>query len=287
MTLPFTRILAATDMSARSDRAVERAFQLGAALDLPVSVLLVLDDALPADVLAPLHEKTRTQLEAFCARCADDADHTVSIQSGDPTEELLKAVDAKTLLVMGPHRPRPFLDALRETTMQRVTRRTDATILLAKAPVIGPYEQILSLVDYGGASTAALKLGAELAPNAVLTAAHAISVPYSGMLETTGAVQMDIQASFQHETEEQDKHWRETTALPDRLAPDTVMTQAPPLGLVEELTRDGRYDLITAGAHGRVGAARSILGSIALDLIRNPPCDVLVTRVSTSGADRD
>lgn len=278
MTLPFNRILVATDMSARSDRAVERAFQLGRALELPVSALLVLDDALPDDLLTPLHEKAKMQLEAICARNAEGVSYTVSIQPGDPPEELLRAVDGDTLLVMGKHRPRPFLDALRETTMQRVTRRTEATVLVACIPVIGPYEQILSLVDFGASSTAALKLGAELAPEAGLTAAHAISVPYAGVLESTGAVQMDIQASFQHETAEQDKHWRQNSDLPDRLDPETVMTQAPPLGLVHELTRDGHYDLITAGAHGRVGAARSILGSIALDLIRKPPCDVLLTR---------
>ncbi len=179
---------------------------------------------------------------------------------------------------MGPHRPRPFLDGLRETTMQRVTRRTEASVLLATTPVVGAYQKILSLVDYGGSSTAALKLGSDLAPDAGITAAHAISVPYSGMLETTGAVQMDLQASFLHETEEQDKTWRQETDLPGRLESKTVLTQAPPMGLVEELTRDGSYDLITAGAHGRVGAARSILGSLALDLIRNPPCDVLLTR---------
>ncbi len=278
MTLPFNRILVATDMSARSDRALERAFQLGGALTLPVTALLVLDDALPADLLAPLHEKVEKQLTAICDRNAGDAEYQVTIQPGDPTEELLKAVDGDTLLVMGPHRPRPFLDALRETTMQRVTRRTNASVLLVTAPMVGTYENILSLVDFGPASTAALKLGAELAPNATLTAAHAINIPYSGMLETTGAVQMDLQACFLRESELQDREWRRDTELPDRLEPKTILTQTAPLGLVHHLTRDGRYDLVTAGAHGRVGAARSILGSLALDLIRNPPCDVLLAR---------
>jgi nucleotide-binding universal stress UspA family protein len=278
MTLPFTRILAATDMSARSDRAVERALQLGSTTGLPVDILLVLDDALPEDLLAPLHDKAEAQLKTFCDRNANGARYSISIQPGDPTEEILKGTDGRTLLVMGPHRPRPFLDALRETTMQRVTRRTNASVLLSSIPVVGPYGNILSLVDFGPSSTAALKLGAELAPDAPLTAAHAITVPYAGMLETTGAVQMDLQASFLHESQEQDKYWRSNTELPERLADKTILTQAPPLGLVHELTRGGQYDLITAGAHGRVGAARSILGSLALDLIRDPPCDVLLTR---------
>ncbi|THH38965.1 hypothetical protein E4Z66_05250 [Aliishimia ponticola] len=280
MSHPLSRILVATDMSARSDRAVERAFQLGAELGLPVEALLVLDDALPEDLLAPLHDKANAQLEAICARCADGRPYTVSVQPGDPTEEILKAAvpEETSLLVMGPHRPRPFLDSLRETTMQRIVRRTAAPVLLAREPVTGPYTGILSLLDYGAVSTAALHMGAALAPSARITAAHAINIPYAGALDTTGAVQMDLQVAFQEDAKAEDAAWRERTDLPAQLTPDTHMAQSPPMSFVADLTQGGQYDLITAGAHGRVGAARSYLGSLALDLMRNPPCDVLIAR---------
>ena len=280
MTNQITRILVATDMSARSDRAIERAFLLAKDMALPVQALLILDDALPEDLLSPLHEKAETQLRAICERNANGVAFQVTVQAGDPTDEILKASAPadETLLVMGPHRPRPFLDGLRETTMQRVVRRTEAPVLLATIPVTGPYGSQLSLVDYGPASTAALKLGADLTHGAPIVATHAIHVPYSGMLETTGSVQMDLQAAFLKETEVQDADWRSETELPTALQDKTHMLQAPPMGVVHEMTRDGRFDLITAGAHGRVGAARSYLGSLALDLMRQPPCDVLIAR---------
>jgi nucleotide-binding universal stress UspA family protein len=280
MTHTLKRILVATDMSPRSDRAVERALQLGRTMSLPVDVLLILDNALPEDLLAPLHSKTEAQLEALCSRWAGGATYSVSVQAGDPTEEILKAAAPceTTLLVMGPHRPRPFLDGLRETTMQRVVRRTSAPVLLATIPVTGDYDSQLSLLDYSDVSTGALLLGASLAPGAEITGAHAIHIPYAGMLETTGSVQMDLQAAFAKDAEEQDRIWREETDLPDTLAPKTRLVQSPPLGLVHEMTKGSKFDLVTAGAHGRVGAARSYLGSIALDLMRDPPCDVLIAR---------
>lgn len=280
MTKTPTRILVATDMSARSDRAVERALQLAGLLDIPVEVLLVLDDALPANLLAPLHEKAESQLDVICKRAAEGHSYHLSVQAGDPTEEILKAAEPSdtTLLVMGPHRPRPFLDGLRETTMQRVVRRTSAPVLLAKVPVTGPYEATLSLVDYSPISTGALQLGAKLSPKAPVTAVHAVNVPYSGMLETTGSVQMDLQAAFLEDAKTMDATWRDSGNLPDTLTSDSIIVQAPAKGLVQESTRGGAYDLITAGAHGRVGAARSYLGSIALDLMRDPPCDVLIAR---------
>lgn len=280
MSISLTRILAATDMSARSDRAVERAFQVAKVLSLPVDVLLVLDNALPEDLLAPVHDKARGQLDAICARNANGVPFSVNVQAGDPTEEILRAAvpDASTLLVMGPHRPRPFLDGLRETTMQRVVRRTSAAVLLATGPVVGAYEAQLSLVDFGPTSTAALKLGAALSPDATITAAHAVHVPYSGMLETTGSVQMDLQAAFLRDAEEVEKKWRASSDLPAGMVETTRILQAPPMGLVHELTKGAAFDLVTAGAHGRVGAARSYLGSLALDLMRDPPCDVLIAR---------
>jgi nucleotide-binding universal stress UspA family protein len=280
MLTSLTRILVATDMSARSDRAVERAFQIAQTLSLPLEAQLVLDDALPEELLAPVHDKARSQLDAICARNANGVPYTVNVQTGDPTEELLRAVapEASTLLVMGPHRPRPFLDGLRETTMQRVVRRTQAPVLLAMIPVTGEYTTQLSLVDYGPASCAALQLGASLSPTAEITAAHAVHVPYAGMLETTGSAQMDLQAAFLRDAESLDKKWRAKDDLPAGLKSPTRIVQSPPLGLVHEFTKGVGFDLVTAGAHGRVGAARSFLGSLALDLMREPPCDVLIVR---------
>lgn len=280
MSTELTRVVVATDMSARSDRALERGFQLAQDLNVPLTALLVLDNALPEDLLSPLYEKAQSQLGALCARWANGVEYSVEVQAGDPTEEILRAAGKgrETLLVMGPHRPRPFLDGLRETTMQRIVRRTEAPVILASVPVTGSYAKILSLVDYGPVSTSALKLGAELAPDAEITAAHAVHVPYSGMLETTGSVQMDLQAAFAHDAETQDETWRKEVNLPASLNAKTQISQTPPMGLIEDLNRAGAYDLVTAGAHGRVGAVRSYLGSIALDLMREPPCDVLIAR---------
>ena len=48
--------------------------------------------------------------------------------------------------------------------------------------------------------------------------------------------------------------------------------------MIQDHLAKGRYDLIAVGAHGRVGAARAILGSLATDLMRDPPCDLLIAR---------
>ena len=37
-------------------------------------------------------------------------------------------------------------------------------------------------------------------------------------------------------------------------------------------------DLLVLGTHGRTGVAHATLGSVAIDFLKDPPCDVLVTK---------
>jgi nucleotide-binding universal stress UspA family protein len=54
--------------------------------------------------------------------------------------------------------------------------------------------------------------------------------------------------------------------------------QGEPLLKLLEIARDGHYDLIVMGTHGRSGRLRTLLGSVADGVIRNAPCPVLTVR---------
>lgn len=43
--------------------------------------------------------------------------------------------------------------------------------------------------------------------------------------------------------------------------------------------RDGRFDLIIMGTHGRKGVSRLVLGSVAESVLRDAPCPVLTVHV--------
>lgn len=45
---------------------------------------------------------------------------------------------------------------------------------------------------------------------------------------------------------------------------------------IVEAARNGSYDLIVVGSHGRTGLARAMLGSVAERVVRHAPCQVLV-----------
>lgn len=56
-----------------------------------------------------------------------------------------------------------------------------------------------------------------------------------------------------------------------------------PLRTIIETARDGQYDMIVIGTHGRVGRLHAMLGSVAEGVVRNAPCPVLTVRDDSGG----
>jgi len=56
-----------------------------------------------------------------------------------------------------------------------------------------------------------------------------------------------------------------------------------PLRTIVETAREGQYDLIVLGTHGRIGRLHEMLGSVAEGVVRNAPCPVLTVREPGGG----
>lgn len=56
-----------------------------------------------------------------------------------------------------------------------------------------------------------------------------------------------------------------------------------PVRKIVETARDGHYNLIVMGTHGRVGRLHALLGSVAEGVVRNAPCPVLTVREHGAG----
>lgn len=272
-------ILVATDLSPRSDRAVRRAADLARLHQARLTLLHVLDDAMPDDLLTQTQQRTTEHLTRFAASVASGVDHAVLPCIGDPLTTLLEMVQDQdpSLLVIGTHRRRPLLDALRETTAQRIVRLVDCNVLMVKDPDDHPYGTILAATDFSPAATAALNLGHMLAPLARVTPVHALHLAYAGLAGHSDAAKQALHAEILAEAQAADAAWRAKNALPVTMA-QTQFPEGGPWVTLKQAAETARADLITVGAHGRPGAHRAFLGSLASDLLRDPPCDILVAR---------
>lgn len=71
------------------------------------------------------------------------------------------------------------------------------------------------------------------------------------------------------------------TALAEKHFPgghvaSTVLKDASPARAIAELVKEGNYDLVVVGSHGRTGVGRMLLGSVAEKIVRLCPCPTLV-----------
>ncbi|MBN2905559.1 MAG: universal stress protein [Rhodobacteraceae bacterium] len=269
----------ATDLSPRADRAVQRAFRLAAWVQARLILVSVIDEDLPDPVAHQLRDAAELRLAQFAASIpySGEVNHDTQVVLGDPAEAipaLAEQADAD-LLILGLHRPRAYLDLLRETTMERIVRLSARPVLLVRDPVDHAYGRVLAALDFAPASTAALSLAAEIAPEAEIFGVHALHVPYRGLLAPRGSA--GTTAPFRHAAEALLADWRAAGRLPAALKTVEIAEGAAHMVLNAQLDRV-KPDLLALGAHGRAGAAPTLLGSLANDMMRAPPCDVLIAR---------
>lgn len=270
------RILVTSDLSVRSDRALDRAIQLAKQHGAGLSVLHVVDDDLPPSVVETLSAAARGALSRVLeAAGAGKAD--VELRVGPIVETICAAADAleADLVVMGVHKTRAFWDMVSGTTMERTVRALGRPVLLVAEPVNGPYASVLCGVDLSPASAAAARAAAGIAPGARMTAFHAVHIPYRGLLGTDDT--MYELAPFLAEAETELARWWQKADLPAGL--ERPSPTADDVGHAFEIARlKSGADLFALGAHGRPAFAPTRLGGFAEDLLRRPVCDVLVVR---------
>lgn len=268
------RMVVATDLSPRSDRAVARAFVIASQFKVKLELVSVVDEDLPGDIA----ERARLEFEARMAQFAaaqkgaDKVDYSVSVTVDDPVGGLVAAAAGADLLIMGLHRRRPLMDMFVSTTLEKVIRATETPVLVVKDPADHPYSRILAALDLSPASTAAIALARTLAPDAECRAFHAFRIAFKGFVggESAGAQSID-----RREAEKALAKWRESAGDLSELAVEVI--ENSPNGAMRECIDAFSPQLIVIGAHGRNALNPYLLGSFAAELLADPPVDLLVT----------
>lgn len=269
-------ILVASDLSERSDRAVRRAIRLAKGHGANCHVLHVVDRDLPRDLASRWCEDAGTRLVRFLSALdTEGVEVSHDVRIGDPLEvipEVAAGCDAD-LVVLGLHRPRAFLDRLRETTMERLVRLVREPVLLVRNPAGHDYETVLAPVSFSPACTAATKAARALAPKATIHAFHAVHLPFSGLTgeQPGGPMSQALIAEAE-------------TARTGWLAKDGPGLEADQItlaiGSLSQVMADQlasvRPDLVAIGSHTRFSLAPHLLGSFAAELVRDPPTDLLI-----------
>jgi len=276
-------IVAATDLSPRSDVAVRRALALAARLGARASVLHVVDDDEPAALVSGQLRATEEHLRRFVEEIGmPGLEVDVLVKAGDPfrvINDTAVALNAK-LIVMGAHRKNLFLDMFRGTTIERVLRTGRIPILLAHKPVTEPVDSVVVGVEPDEICGAAIALADELGlfEQASITLVRAYADAAKLQMAYAG---VDQDAIRRNNSLEEQRQIGETHAFLRRTAVAgrdyrLILKEGAPSRLLVQVAGDLGADLIVMGTRSLAGIRKVVVGSVVEGVLRQAVCDVLV-----------
>lgn len=286
--LGLRKILVATDLSPRAEKAVARAMQLAEEHNSVLVVVHVLSSA--------VGDKTRTRervskIEEDLRRKVQVRSHqngrTVKIRvlSGTPFVEIIRRARAEEadLMLVGAHGANFIRNFLVGTTAEKIVRKGDRPVLIVKQAARSPYRRVLVAVDFSEDSRHALGLALRLAPRAEFHVLHAYQ-GFEGQLWRGDFTSSEIK-NYRYELA---KEKREEMKVFLR----GIDCDGKPIGqllrygrashVIAGVVRQLHADLVCVGTAGRTGLPHILLGSVAQHVLREAPCDGLVVRSGSS-----
>lgn len=281
--IPPRRILLATDLSGRGDRALDRATQLALQWDAELTVVHAIEgdgldlpqyQGLPswrqAPDLAMLAERQiRQDIRGACPRLR------VVVQEGPAVPVILDvaARERAGLVVLGLGRQRMFGGVGR--TSDELFRRSPVSVLVVKRRPNGPYAHLLVGTDFTDEARHGLEVAGQLFPDASVAVMHAYEMPYrSVMLDTPlerdlGELETSTLQAF-----------LDRAGLPQeqraRIVP--LVEHGPPEVMLSAYVMERDADLTVIGAYERSKLFHVVIVGKGPRIVETVPSDVLVVR---------
>ncbi|HEX7054453.1 MAG TPA: universal stress protein [Burkholderiales bacterium] len=272
-------LLVATDFSAEAGFAARRAAALAKQTSASVLLAHVLPDSLPAALHVQAAARAQEALAALTAELQrDGVAVSPKLLSGDVAAEIAAAAAGHDAVVLGARGQGTLLDFALGRTSLRVVRGTRRPALVVKRPGESPYRRLLAAVDFSEPAFAAAACGARLAPDGVLHLVNAFEVDFESTLRLAGVDEAKVE---DYRREARGRAMAALEAFAARLAvPRERLWPAaihgyPPRVICEQAARVGA-ELIVIGKHRAGLLERALIGSVALQVLENAPCDVLV-----------
>lgn len=295
----FHSVLVPVDLTAGSERILERVSLLPLADDVRVTLLHVVPAGLAAsdqrraerDASKALAERGRQLRRDLPKRAKLEA----SVVAGAPAKQISDvAVAARVeLIVMGRGGGKLLRDTFVGSTAERVVRQAGRPVLVVRlAPRSGYNRPALALdLDQSAHESVRLLLRVLPRPRPPVDVIHAFDAPYQTLIYPSlphdeAQHRLDgLRAKAAFEVSKLLGEALATAAVPPDEEPfwKTHVRQGSPRQVVEKAVNKAKNDLLVVGTHGYSGAAYVLLGTVAGDLLRASPCDVLMVPPASRG----
>jgi nucleotide-binding universal stress UspA family protein len=280
---PPKKILLATDLSGRGDRALDRASQLARTWDAELVVVHALEDeglAAPEYQGLPSWRRPPDSAALVARQIRDDVNEDVPrlrvlVEAGRAAEVILDVAEREScdLVVLGLGRQRMLGGVGR--TVDELFRRAPVSVLVVKRRPHGPYHHVLIGTDFSEEARHGLEAAARLFPDAVLALMHAYEMPYRSLL-----VDNQLSRDFGEMEQATIREFLRDADLPDaaRERIVTLIEHGAPEAMLSAYVMEQRADLTVIGAYERSRLFHMMVGGKGPRIVEATPSDVLVVR---------
>ena len=279
------QILAATDFSTRSNRALRQAGLLAQfRKDSQLHLVHVVDDDQP-DSLIRIESREAERILGEQAAAMPELQGTKSramVVTGDPFDGILRAakdVNAE-LIVMGSHRKQLLLDIFTGTTIERVARKGTFPVLMVNHEAQRKYQNVVAPVDMSENSANALRvaLSTGLINDTGATLIHAFPAAAKGKMYIAAADQASIDTYVEKEREQAMAEILRFLGTHDMQGTRWYyrIEEGAPMEIISRAVSEMRPDLMVMGTHGRSAISKALMGSVTEEALRSLNVDILV-----------
>lgn len=276
-------IVAATDFSPRSLRAVRRAGLVARQCKGTLTLLHVVDSDQPESMVALERREAERYLNEQAELLAElrGADCRVAVATADAFGGILQVAreESADLIVMGAHRKALLRDVFTGTTIERVIRYGSHPVLMVNNETVGPYRSVLAAVDMSEPCARAMEtanmLG--LTDGAQVTVVHAFIPPAKLTLAGGSIPQAQIARYVEAERHEANVQLSAFLAAHKGRSENRSyrIEEGNPFEVISRVAKETESELIVMGTHGYGGAAKVLLGSVAEEVLRTLDVDIL------------
>jgi universal stress protein E len=276
-------IVAATDFSTRSNRALRQAGLLARSPDAELHLVHVVDEDQPAELVRiEEREAQRMLVEQIASMPELQNVHCYPIViKGHPFDGILRAAAAADadLVVMGAHRKQFLRDIFTGTTIERVIRGGKYPVLMVNNEAQRQYERVLVPTDLSNTSADAIRIGlsAGFLRDDRTSLLHAFSAMGKARLKTSGADASIVSGYVENERERAMEELSKFLVANgfDARPWSLRVTEGVPMQVIARTVSEEQPDLLLMGTHGRTGLLRAFIGSVTEETLRSLDVDVL------------
>jgi nucleotide-binding universal stress UspA family protein len=277
-TAAVTSILLATDLSCRSDRALDRALLLARQWGARLVIVTVIDSARTghADLRPREANKREAERRVRSDAACDNVKIDVRVESGDLVSCLLAvaAQEGCEMIVVGVARHEGMGRMILGSTIDALLRRSPFPVLAVRQRARRPYANLVVASDFSGASKLALEWSGGLFPDASLLIFHAL--PSGPLLAAADGRPLEKDARLQQAQRQADALLA-GASLPAAFRQQArfIFREGDAGLLLEAHGQDHCDDLVVLGTHARHRLVNLLIGSVAQRILERAENDVL------------